>query len=75
MVGMFTHKSPHMSVTLTMITTVLQSLCLVFTIIPIITIALAYFSLVEQKENPGLMERISNFGTNEKPVDTRPEEY
>lgn len=75
MVGMFTHKSPHMSVTLTMITTVLQSLCLVFTIIPIITIALAYFSLVEQKENPGLMERISNFGSNEKPVDTRPEEY
>ncbi|SDD41521.1 hypothetical protein [Pedobacter soli] len=75
MVSMFGRKSPHMSVTLSMITTVLQSLCQVFTIIPIITISLAYFSLVEQKENTGLMERISNFGSNEKPVDSRPEEY
>ncbi len=75
MVSMFSHKSPHMSVTLSMITSVLQSLCQVFTIIPIITISLAYFSLVEQKENTGLMERISNFGSNEKPIDTRPEEY
>ncbi|WP_293311418.1 hypothetical protein [Pedobacter sp. UBA5917] len=75
MIGMFTHKSPHMSLTLTMITTVLQSLCQVFTIIPIITISLAYFSLVEQKESIGLMERISNFGSTEKPIDTRPEEY
>lgn len=75
MIGMFTHKTPHMSLTLTMITTVLQSLCQVFTIIPIITISLAYFSLVEQKESPGLMERISNFGITEKPIDTRPEEY
>ena len=75
MISMFTHKTPHMSLTLTMITTVLQSICQVFTIIPIITISLTYFSLVEQKENPGLMERISNFGNTEKPIDTRPEEY
>lgn len=75
MMSMFTHKTPHMSLTLTMITTVLQSLCQVFTIIPIITISLAYFSLVEQKESVGLMERISNFGSTEKPIDTRPEEY
>ncbi|WP_412466964.1 hypothetical protein [Pedobacter sp. KLB.chiD] len=75
MIGMFTHKGPHMSLTLTMITTVLQSLCQVFTIIPIITISLAYFSLVEQKESTGLMERISNFGDTGKPIDSRPEEY
>ncbi|MBO9676205.1 MAG: hypothetical protein J7577_22385 [Sphingobacteriaceae bacterium] len=75
MIGMLTHKTPHMSLVLTMITTVLQSLCQVFTIIPIITISLIYFSLVEQKENPGLLERISNFGNTEKPIDTRPEEY
>ncbi|MGM9476782.1 hypothetical protein ACS5PU_10135 [Pedobacter sp. GSP4] len=75
MIGMFSGKNPHMNVTLTMITTVLQSLCQVFTIIPIITITLAYFSLVEQKESTGLMERISNFGSSEKPIDTRPEEY
>jgi hypothetical protein len=58
-----------------MITTVLQSLCQAFTIIPIITISLSYFSLLEQKENVGLMERISNFGSTEKPIDSRPEEY
>lgn len=75
MIGMFTHKTPHMSLTLTMITTILQSLCQVFTIIPIITISLSYFSLVEQKESVGLMERISHFGSTEKPTDTRPEEY
>ncbi len=75
MMGMFTHKSSHMSLTLTMITTVLQSLCQVFTIVPIITISLAYFSLIEQKESTGLMERISTFGDTEKPIDTRPEEY
>ncbi|NTE04881.1 hypothetical protein G6M26_11290 [Agrobacterium tumefaciens] len=75
MIGMFSSKGAHMSLTLTMISTVLQSLCQVFTIVPIITITLMYFSLIEQKENVGLMERISNFGTSEKPVDTRPEEY
>lgn len=75
MIGMFSSKGAHMSLTLTMISTVLQSLCQVFTIVPIITITLMYFSLIEQKENVGLMERISNFGTSEKPIDTRPEEY
>ncbi|GGE69445.1 hypothetical protein EV200_11054 [Pedobacter psychrotolerans] len=75
MIGMFSSKGAHMSLTLTMISTVLQSLCQVFTIVPIITITLMYFSLIEQKENVGLMERISNFGTSEKPIDTRSEEY
>jgi len=75
MVGMFTSKNPQLSLTLSMITSVLQSLCQVFTIIPVITISLSYFSLLEQKENVGLMERIANFGDMEKPVDTRPEEY
>ncbi|WP_231425716.1 MULTISPECIES: hypothetical protein [Pedobacter] len=75
MIGMFTSKNPQMSLSLSMATTVLQSLCQVFTIIPIITISLSYFSLLEQKENTGLMERITNFGSTEKPIDTRPEEY
>jgi hypothetical protein len=75
MIGMFTSKTPHMSLPLSMATTVLQSLCQVFTIIPIITISLSYFNLLEQKENTGLMERITNFGSTEKPIDTRPEEY
>ncbi|MFW0714918.1 hypothetical protein [Pedobacter sp. N23S346] len=75
MLGMFSNKGPQMSLTLTMITTILQSLCQVFTIVPIITVSLMYFNLVEEKESIGLMERISNFGNTEKPIDTRPEEY
>lgn len=75
MVGIFTHKGPHMSLGLTMVTTVLQSLCQVFTILPIITVSLMYFNLVEQKEHVGLFERISNFGQADKPIDNRPEEY
>ena len=75
MLAMFSSKNPQMSLTLSLITTVLQSLCQVFTIVPIITISLMYFNLVEEKESVGLMERISNFGNTEKPIDTRPEEY
>lgn len=75
MLAMFSSKNLQMSLTLTLITTVLQSLCQVFTIVPIITISLMYFNLVEEKESVGLMERISNFGNTEKPIDTRPEEY
>jgi len=75
MMGLFSQKTPHMSLTFSMITTILQSLCQVFTIIPIVTITLSYFSLVEQKESTGLMERIAHFGKTEKPIDTRPEEY
>lgn len=75
MLSMFSSKNPQMSLTLSLITTVLQSLCQVFTIVPIITISLMYFNLVEEKESVGLMERISNFGNTEKPIDTRPEEY
>jgi len=75
MIGLFSHNRPEMSLVFTMLTTVLQYLCQAFTIIPMVTIALIYFNLLEEKENTGLMERISNFGNTEKPIDTRPEEY
>ena len=75
MIGLFSKSSPHMSMALTMVTTVLQSLCQVFTIIPLITVTLCYFSLVEQKENTGLMERISNFGEGNNQPDLPTEEY
>lgn len=75
MVGLFSKSSPHMSLALTMTTTVLQSLCQVFTIIPLVTVTLCYFSLVERKESTGLMERISNFGQNNGPVNPLEEEY
>ncbi|MDN3587389.1 hypothetical protein QWY86_11960 [Pedobacter aquatilis] len=75
MLGLFSGSKPQMSLTFTMLGTVIQYLCQVCTVIPIITIALSYFSLVEQKESAGLMQRISTFGNEEKPVDNRPEEY
>ncbi|MGY3052677.1 hypothetical protein ACVWYG_000873 [Pedobacter sp. UYEF25] len=75
MVGLFSKSSPHMSIALTMTTTVLQSLCQIFTIIPLVTITLCYFSLVERKESTGLMERISNFGSGIDPLNTPNEEY
>ncbi|MBC7417498.1 MAG: hypothetical protein H7325_05020 [Pedobacter sp.] len=75
MVGLFSQSSPHMSMVLTMMTTVLQSLCQVFTIIPLVTITLCYFSLVERKESAGLMERISNFGNGNDPLSLPDEEY
>jgi len=75
MIGLFSHKRPEMSLIFTMLSTILQYLCQVFTIIPMVTVALIYFNLLEEKENTGLMERISNFGNTEKPMDTRPEEY
>ncbi|WP_316830652.1 hypothetical protein [Pedobacter aquatilis] len=75
MIGLFSTSKPQMSMIFTMFTTVLQYLCQAFTIIPVVTVALVYFNLVEAKENTGLMERISNFGSTEKPIDTRPEEY
>ncbi|KQR69640.1 hypothetical protein [Pedobacter sp. Leaf176] len=75
MIGLFSHSRPEMSLMFTMLTTVLQYLCQAFTIIPMVTVALIYFNLLEEKENIGLMERISNFGNTEKAIDTRPEEY
>ncbi|MCZ4223804.1 hypothetical protein [Pedobacter rhodius] len=75
MIGLFSSTKPQMSLVFTMFSTVLQYLCQVFTIIPVVTITLSYFNLVEEKESTGLMERISNFGTTEKPIDTRPEDY
>ncbi|MCX2573468.1 hypothetical protein [Pedobacter sandarakinus] len=75
MVGIFSQKSTQLSLTFMMISTVLQSLCQSFTILPVITLALLYFNLTEQKEHHGLLERISDFGNIVKPVDSRPEEY
>jgi len=75
MIGLFSSTNPEMSLVFTMLTTVLQYLCQVFMTFPLITVALVYFNLVEEKESLGLMERISNFGAAVKPIDSRPEEY
>ncbi|HEY2581860.1 MAG TPA: hypothetical protein VGI43_08640 [Mucilaginibacter sp.] len=77
MSNLFLHpgKGMHLSTTLTMITTVLQHLCQVLYILPLITISLCYFNLSEVREGTGLMGRISQIG-NVKPEDNFPaEEY
>jgi hypothetical protein len=68
--SMFLHpgKGMHLSAVLTIITTLLQHLCEVFVILPLITISLCYFNLNEVREGTGLMERISKLG-NTKPDD------
>ncbi|WP_443937520.1 hypothetical protein [Pedobacter sp. MW01-1-1] len=73
--SMFVHKIPAISMSLVALSGVFQTLAMVFYIIPAVASTLLYFALVEQKENTGLMDRISNFGTNEKQEDTRPQEY
>jgi len=68
-------NSVHLSITLAIITAVLQSLCHVLYAIPFVTIALCYFNLSEKTENTGLMSRIAKLGET-TPDDKLPtEEY
>lgn len=54
---------------------IVQYLCQVFMIIPVIGISLCYFNLTERLENTGLMERINHFGTSEPDFNSSKEEY
>jgi hypothetical protein len=64
-----------LSMSLTILTVVIQTLCSVFFILPIITISLSYFSLKEEKDGTGLTERINTFGQNTKNNGLSTEEY
>lgn len=55
-------------------TTVLQYLCQIFMIIPVIGITLCYFNLLERQENTGLFDRINKLGETENPFKSA-EEY
>lgn len=74
-INLLTHlgSGNHVSVPLTIATTVLQSLSHVFYILPYITACLCYFSLTEQTDAQGLMGRIGQLG-NAKPGDNLPAE-
>jgi uncharacterized membrane protein len=74
-VNLLTHlgSGKHVSIPLTIATTLLESLSHVFYILPYITACLCYFSLTEQLDGQGLMGRISQLG-NTKPGDNLPEE-
>jgi len=63
----------HLSTTLTVITTILEQLCEVFYVLPLITISLCYFSLTERLDSPGLLDRISQLG-NVQPDNNQPTE-
>lgn len=76
--GVFIHRSnnQHISSTLLIVTTVAEQLFSVLSILNVIVIALAYFSLTEIKEGTGLMGRMENFGNNDVGADIAPpEEY
>jgi len=73
-VGAFTSGAKGLSNTVIIITTVIQSLCQVFLILPIVGASLCYYNLVERHENTGLLGRINQMGeTKETANDT--EEY
>ncbi|KQB99468.1 hypothetical protein [Pedobacter sp. Hv1] len=76
MVNTFTNPSNPISKSYAIISSLSSYIAQVFLIIPIICSALCYFSLVEQKESTGLLDRIEGFGdTNSEQSTTSPEEY
>ncbi|WP_129718384.1 hypothetical protein [Pedobacter sp. SYP-B3415] len=74
MIGLFSKGKPELSLTFTILATVLQYLCQVFLILPVIASCLSYYSLSEGKDGVGLMERISQF-SDKTAHDERPESY
>jgi hypothetical protein len=69
------HNGIHMSLTTTIISTVLQQVCQVFGIIPLVVISLCYFSLNEKANGTGLIERLSQLGNNTPDDTLSTEEY
>lgn len=59
MVGVFTQGSKGLTDTVIIIATVIQQLCYVFMIIPVVGCTFCYFNLTERQESAGLMDRIN----------------
>lgn len=74
MASTFTQGVKAMSVTMIIVSTVIQCLSQIFMVIPIIGLSLCYFNLVERKENIGLLSRIDDFGQAKNPFGA-PEQY
>lgn len=74
MMGTFTQGIKGLSDTMIIVSTVLQYICQVFMIVPIVGLSLIYFNLAERRENSGLMGRIDQFGQSKNPFGT-PEQY
>lgn len=74
MVSALTNGPKGLGNTVIIISTVIQYLCQVFMIVPIIGISLCYFNLSERKNSTGLMDRIQKMGQEENPFPNK-EEY
>ncbi|KIO77215.1 hypothetical protein TH53_10605 [Pedobacter lusitanus] len=74
MVSTLANGSKGLSNGVIIFSTILQYLCQVFMIIPIIGIALCYFNLSERQNSGGLMERIQKMGQHADPFANK-EEY
>jgi hypothetical protein len=68
-------KGDNTSKVIAVIVAVLQSVVYVFQILMTTAACICYFSLTENKEGTGLLERINQFGTGEQQTDTHQEEY
>ncbi|ETZ19664.1 hypothetical protein [Pedobacter sp. V48] len=75
MVSAFTKASGGMSTLIIVVSTVIQYVCQVFMVLPVIGVTLCYFNLVERLDNTGLLERISQLGKSETDLNSTPEDY
>nr|WP_294871740.1 hypothetical protein [uncultured Pedobacter sp.] len=75
MVSAFTKASGGMSTLIIVVSTVIQYVCQVFMVLPVIGVTLCYFNLVERLDNTGLLERINQLGKSETDSNSTPEDY
>ena len=64
-----------MSLPLAILTTLLQSVQYIFSILMVVAVGICYFNLTESKEGTGLLERINKFGVAGADSNIKPEEY
>jgi len=74
MVSAMTNGPKGLGTSVIIISTVIQYLCQVFMIIPIIGLSLCYFNLSERQNSTGLMDRIQKMGQEQNPFPNQ-EEY
>lgn len=75
MVSAFTKTSGGMGILIIVFATVIQYVCQVFMILPVIGVTLCYFNLAERLDNTGLLERINQLGKSETDLNSTPEDY
>ncbi|MBB6502801.1 hypothetical protein [Pedobacter cryoconitis] len=73
MASAFAHGPKAISTTVIIISTVIQYVCQILMIIPIIGISLCYYNLSESQHSEGLMDRINKMGEHEDPFQQKAE--